>query len=336
MFEKYASKHLVVTCGILLCVSVLACLALRLGAVLLITLALLAVADKVKHLLIRQTNWSVRCIALVCVLVALLMLAAFICLASMMVHFIANHGQAFLPEFFEQLRKAARSTSIEALRPLAEIGDAQLIDYARKWAMGQLSLWMSVTGNSLRFLGHIFFAGLIAISAIMITPSPRKNPGGLADGLAYEGNRFLKCFSHLLTAQLYVALWNTTCTVMYVFVVLPALGINIPLREALVVTTFVMSFIPALGNILANTVMVVLCLQYPPWVLVLSMIYLIAIHKMEYLINAKILSSAYQACVAELLICIVVGETLFGLTGLILTPVLYLYLKDFLDRQGVL
>ena len=312
-------------------------LTLKLGDALLTSLALLAVSAKIRHALQTRTRLPNRWIVFVCVTVALLMLCAFISLGSVIVQFVANKGQAYLPEFFEQLRKAARSTSIEALKPLADIGDAQLFEYLRKWAMGQLSLWMSVTGNSLKFLVHVFFAGLIAISTIMIGINPASPlSAGLSGGLRTEGRHFLTCFSHLLTAQLYVALWNTTFTVIYVFGVLPLLGIDLPLREGLVVATFLMSFIPALGNVLANSLMMVLCLQFPPWVLVLSLVYLIGIHKMEYLINARILSSAYQATVAELLICIVAGETMFGLPGLILMPVIYLFGKNLLSRIGYL
>ena len=265
------------------------------------------------------------------------MLCVFVLGASGIVQFIANKGQAVLPEFFEQLRRAARNTSIEMLKPLAEIGDAQFFNYMRKWAIGQFSLWMTVTGNSLKFIVHVLFAGLIGISVIMIGMSPSKpNSDGLSGGVRTEGHQFLDCFSHLLTAQLYVAIWNTTFTLLYTFGLLPALGVELPLRETMVIATFLLSFIPALGNVLANSVMVVLCLQFPLWVLALSLTYLIVVHKVEYLINARVLSNAYKATVAELLVCILLGETMFGLPGLIVLPVVYLYSKDVLDRLKLL
>jgi len=309
-------------------------LSLKLGPALLTTLALVAVTLKLQFWLMRS-RVNQKALPLICAGFTLLLLLSAIGMGSSVVQFIALKAQLMLPDFLEQLRLAARQSSFEILHAYGDMDNAEVVDAITDWAGNQGAFWMAMTGSGLKVVTQVFFAGLISVSLVLRITTVETQASGLSHGLRSEGSRFLDCFSHLLTAQLYVALWNTTVTLLYVFVVLPMLGVALPLREALVVATFFLSFIPALGNVIANCLMMVLCLQFPPWVLGLSLVYLISVHKMEYLINARILSSAYQASVAELLACIVFGETLFGLPGLILMPVTYLYVKDVLKRENI-
>lgn len=327
-------SRLTLTSGSLVLAGVLLCLTLKLGPALLSTLALITIGLKLQQLLAR-TRLHRLLISWTCAGILLGILTGAVALGSSIIQFVATQAQVLLPDFLDQLRLVARRSSIEALRTLGDLDNREVMAHVREWASGQAALWMAMTGGSLKFLAQVFFAGLISISLIVRSADTVHISQGLSGGLVREGQRFLNCFSTLLLAQLYVSLWNTMCTVVYVYALLPALGIELPLREALVVATFLLSFIPALGNVLANSMTVVLCLQFPPWVLVLSLVYLISVHKMEYLINARVLSNAYHASVAELLVCIVLGETLFGLPGLIILPVTYLYLKDILKRERI-
>jgi predicted PurR-regulated permease PerM len=327
-------SRLTLTSGALVISGILLCLTLKLGPALLSTLALITIGLKLQGLLAR-TPLHRLLISWLCAAVLLLLLTGAVALGSTTIQFVATKAQLMLPDFLEQLRGVARRSSIEALRSLGDLDNQEMVEHIKQWAAGQASLWMAMTGGSLKFMAQVFFAGLISVSLIVRGADTIHVRPGLSGGLIREGERFLDCFSTLLTAQLYVSLWNTSVTAIYIYIVLPLLGVDLPLREAVLLATLLLSFIPALGNVLANSLMVVLCLQFPPWVLVLSLIYLISVHKMEYLINARVLSSAYQASVAELLVCIVLGETLFGLPGLIILPVTYLYLKDVLKREHI-
>ncbi len=333
-YNAALNSKIVLLCASLVLGALLLSLSLKLGPALLTTLALVAVTLKLQFWLLRS-RVNQKAIPLICAGFTLLLLLAVIGMGSSVVQFIALKAQQMLPDFLEQLRLAARQSSFEILHPYGDMDNAEVVDAITDWAGNQAAFWMAMTGSGLKVVTQVFFAGLISVSLVVRITTTETQASGLSHGLRSEGNRFLDCFSHLLTAQLYVALWNTTVTLLYVFVILPMLGVVLPLREALVVATFFLSFIPALGNVIANCLMMVLCLQFPPWVLGLSLVYLICVHKMEYLINARILSSAYQASVAELLACIVFGETLFGLPGLILMPVTYLYVKDVLKRENI-
>jgi predicted PurR-regulated permease PerM len=328
------NSKIVLLCAGLVLGALLLSLSLKLGPALLTTLALVAVTLKLQAWLLRS-RINQKTVPILCASFTLLLLLAVVGMGSSVVQFIALKAQQMLPDFLEQLRLAARQSSFEMLHSYGEMDNAEVVDAVTEWAGNQAAFWMAMTGSGLKVVTQVFFAGLISVSLVVRITSSETHNSGLSYGLRSEGNRFLDCFSHLLTAQLYVALWNTSVTLLYVFILLPLLNVELPLREALVVATFLLSFIPALGNVMANCLMMVLCLQYPPWVLGLSLVYLVSVHKMEYLINARILSSAYQASVAELLACIVFGESLFGLPGLILMPVTYLYIKDVLKRERI-
>lgn len=138
-----------------------------------------------------------------------------------------------------------------------------------------------------------------------------------------------------MTAQMYVALWNAFCTSIFLYAVLPLLGVELSFREALVVFTLFASLIPALGNIVANSVMAFLCLPHGAPIMVLAVVFLFVVHKAEYIINARIIGKNVRATVPEMLMAILIGECLFGLPGLMLGPVSYAYLKMYLIKQDL-
>lgn len=146
-------------------------------------------------------------------------------------------------------------------------------------------------------------------------------------------HEYSECFAQLMTAQMYVALWNAFCTGIFLYAILPIMGVELSFREALIVFTLFISLIPALGNIVANSVMAFLCLPHGAAIVLLAVVFLFLIHKAEYIINARIIGKNVKATVPEMLMAILIGECLFGLPGLILGPVSYAYLKMYLIKQ---
>ena len=67
-------------------------------------------------------------------------------------------------------------------------------------------------------------------------------------------------------------------------------------------------------------------------VAVFSLIFLVVIHKMEYYINAKIVGSKIKTSIWELLIAMIIMETLFGLIGVAVAPIIYGYIKEELKQ----
>ncbi len=66
----------------------------------------------------------------------------------------------------------------------------------------------------------------------------------------------------------------------------------------------------------------------------LSLGYLVAIHKLEYLLNAHIVGTSIRTKAYELLAVMLVFEAMFGLAGLVMAPILYAYAKAEMRAVG--
>jgi len=98
--------------------------------------------------------------------------------------------------------------------------------------------------------------------------------------------------------------------------------------------TAVASLIPAAGNVMANTLILVLTIRFGVFVALGSVVYLFVIHKLEYFINGFIIGRNVRASVPEMLIAIILGEVMFGLPGLITAPVTYAFVKMHWQKWG--
>ena len=135
--------------------------------------------------------------------------------------------------------------------------------------------------------------------------------------------------SHHGRAHLAIAtLVNTTLTATYLLLILPIAGVHLPLTKTLVLITFVAGLLPVLGNLISNTVIVVISLGVSPEIAAASLTFLVLVHKLEYFLNAHIIGSSVNASIWEMLLAMITLESLFGLPGLVAAPVLYAYLKQ--------
>ena len=105
--------------------------------------------------------------------------------------------------------------------------------------------------------------------------------------------------------------------------------------KTLVLLTFVAGLLPVLGNLISNTVIVVISLGVSPQVAASSLLFLVLVHKLEYLLNAHIIGRSVNASIWEMLLAMITLESLFGLPGLVAAPVLYAYLKQELLAAGL-
>jgi predicted PurR-regulated permease PerM len=194
-------------------------------------------------------------------------------------------------------------------------------------------------GASFFLFLQFVFALILGVSAALLVPSftstpVQQQPKPLAHAWLNALEGYVRCFTLLMGAQVYVSIWNTFCTAIFVYGILPAFDVVLPFRELLLIFTAVASLIPAAGNIMANTLILVLTIRYGVFVAVGSVVYLFVIHKLEYFVNGYIIGRNVRASVPEMLIAIVLGEVAFGLPGLITAPVTYAFLKMHWRRWG--
>lgn len=139
----------------------------------------------------------------------------------------------------------------------------------------------------------------------------------------------------MVFAQVRISALNTLLTAIYLVVVLPLFGVHLPLTKTMILITFLVGLLPVIGNLISNTVIVVISLSYSLPVAVGSLAFLVIIHKLEYFINARIVGTQIEASAWELLLAIVVMEAAFGLAGVIAAPVFYAYLKSELTSRNL-
>ncbi|WP_336795452.1 AI-2E family transporter [Erwinia aphidicola] len=134
-------------------------------------------------------------------------------------------------------------------------------------------------------------------------------------------------FHNVVFAQIKVSLVNTVLTCGFLFGILPLFGLHFPFAKTVVVLTFIAGLLPIIGNLISNTVIVLIGLSISLEAALIALIYLILIHKLEYFINARIFGSRISAKTWEILLAMLVFESAFGLAGVVAAPVYYAYLK---------
>ena len=143
-------------------------------------------------------------------------------------------------------------------------------------------------------------------------------------------------FRRVVFAQVRISLINTFFTAVYLFLVLPAFGVELPLRKSLIAVTFVAGLFPVLGNLISNSVIVIVGLSHSFGVALASLAFLIVIHKLEYFLNAQIIGKRIGSHTWELLVAMLVMEAAFGIGGVIAAPIYYAFIKDELVREGLI
>ncbi|MGA7181192.1 MAG: AI-2E family transporter [Thiobacillaceae bacterium] len=151
--------------------------------------------------------------------------------------------------------------------------------------------------------------------------------GPLAHAMTERVNRLGMSFRRVVFAQVRISALNAILTAIYLYAVLPSFGVHLPFVKTMVALTFIAGLLPVLGNLISNTVIVVISLSQGIYVAAASLGFLIFIHKLEYFVNARIIGGQIKAHAWELLIAMLAMESAFGIRGVIAAPVFYAYIK---------
>lgn len=206
------------------------------------------------------------------------------------------------------------------------------------------SAWLRANASHLNVLGReiglsvvhliigMVIGGLVAVGAHGKTATP----GPLAAELTQRVDHLSGAFYNVVFSQIRISALNTLLTSIYLTVVLPATGVHLPLIKTMILVTFVAGLLPILGNLISNTVIVLVALGVSLSAAVESLIFLVVIHKLEYFINARIIGGQIRARAWEILIAMLVGEAAFGIAGVIAAPIYYAYLKEELQARKLI
>jgi predicted PurR-regulated permease PerM len=254
------------------------------------------------------------------------------------VAFVRNSGES-VPQLMErmaQIIEDARAILPEALRGYIPDDAASIRATIAEWLRSNADS-LQVAGRGIgRSLAHILLGMVIGalLSMQRAATHPEREP--LTDQIARHASRLAAAFQRVVFAQFWISLINTFFTWLYLDVALRLFGYDLPLVKILVALTFVVGLLPIIGNLISNTAIVIVCLSQGVPLAIVSLIYLVVIHKLEYFLNARIIGSHINARAWELLIAMLFMEAAFGITGLIAAPIFYAYFKEELREKGLI
>jgi predicted PurR-regulated permease PerM len=206
-----------------------------------------------------------------------------------------------------------------------------------------LASWLRAHAQELRLAGaeagrafaHILIGMVIGAMVSLRETAPVQAQLPLARALSERTARLGLAFRRVVFAQVRIAALNALFTAIYLMLVLPALGVHLPLTKTLIAVTFIFGLLPIIGNLLSNAAIVIVSLAASPQIALVSLVYLVVIHKLEYFLNAKIIGSKIGAHAWELLLAMVTMEAAFGLAGVVAAPIYYAYVKYELKARGL-
>ena len=254
------------------------------------------------------------------------------------INFLRN-GSDSLPALLQKLADV-----IEASRVKLPQWSLEYIPADADELRSTITQWLRAHSGSLPLAGttlakitaHILIGMVVGALLALEAPVPLESRRPMSRAIAESAGRMGDAFRRVVFAQAWIASINTVFTALYLAVLLPLLDIHLPLVKTMIAVTFLAGLMPILGNLISNTVIVLVSLSVSVNIAIGSLVFLISIHKLEYFLNARIIGSHIRSQAWELLIAMVVMEALFGIAGLIAAPIFYAFAKDSLAEKGLI
>ncbi|MDB5974068.1 MAG: family transporter [Nevskia sp.] len=291
-------------------------------------------ADRFKLSSISRNNAKLVAVALLTGTVVLALTLLIIGAASAL-----RHGNDSLPALLQKLAEILDSSRQRLPASLNDYLPTDA-DELREKLTGWLRAHSGAVGGAGVIAGRVFAHILIgmvigALLALRGDSGKLAERGPLAAAIAEQGAKLSEAFRRVVFAQAWIAGINAVFTAIYLMVILPLCGIHLPLTKTMVTLTLFAGLVPIVGNLISNSVIVIVSLSSSLPVAVASLAFLIGVHKLEYFLNARIIGSHIRAKAWELLVAMVLMEATFGIPGVIAAPIFYAYFKNQLAEKGL-
>jgi predicted PurR-regulated permease PerM len=89
------------------------------------------------------------------------------------------------------------------------------------------------------------------------------------------------------------------------------------------------------GNIVSNAVLVILSLGVSGSVAIASAIFVIATSKLQYVLTSRMVGGEIDSQAWEILFAIIIGEAAFGISGVVMAPIVYAFIKRELRERAL-
>ena len=172
-------------------------------------------------------------------------------------------------------------------------------------------------------------AGCVVAISLFLNPQFQTGPPGPLNNVYVKGcaaisRRFVVLYQSFVTimgAQIVISAINTVLTAIFI------LAVHLPYAVVVIGVSFLSGLVPVIGNLISNTIIVGIGFTISPKMAFIALLFLVAIHKLEYFLNSKIIGWRIQNPLWLTLLGLIVGERLLGLAGLVLAPVILYYIK---------
>lgn len=232
----------------------------------------------------------------------------------------------------ESLRQTLPEQIAEALPTTIEDLRQHLVSL-----MGAHARKLSIVGlEGIKFLAHIILGMVVGGMAAVHHFNEHEKVSPFIGAMRARLGNLSVAFDKVVFAQVKISGLNAALTALYLLVALPLFGVQLPMATMLVLLTFAVGMLPVVGNLVSNSVIVVIGLGFSLGVGVASLLFLVLIHKAEYFMNARIVGHEVQATAWELLSAMLLLEAVFGIAGLVAAPVVYAWLKAEVKVQGMI
>jgi len=271
-------------------------------------------------------------------LVVLVVVAAVAAAVVGIVVFMSSEGGSFsaLLAKMAEIVDTSRSTLPPWLADWLPRDAEALREHASRWLREHAAELQVIGKETGRILAHVLIGMVVGALVSVRASTDETLTRPLAAALATRISRLGEAFRRIVFAQVRISALNTVFTALYLTVALPLFGAHLPLTKTMVVVTFIAGLLPVVGNLISNTVIFIVSLAHSPVVAGASLVYLVLIHKLEYLLNARIVGAQINARAWELLTAMLMMESAFGLAGLVAAPICYAWLKDELSSRHLI
>jgi predicted PurR-regulated permease PerM len=284
--------------------------------------------------LVRRRTGKIIVVALLAIIVIVAIGAAILGLISLLSSGSENLS-VLLQKMAEVIETARSRLPAWALSSLPE-EPAELKAAAAAWLREHAGQLRSIGQDVWRTLIHILFGMVIGGMIAVSREAGAVEHGPLVHTLTDRARLLGAAFRSVVFAQVRISALNTALTALYLLVIVPWMGVQLPLTKTMIAVTFIAGLLPVIGNLISNMVIVLVSLSVSPLLAVSSLLFLVVIHKLEYFVNARVMGGQIHARAWELLLAMLVMDAVFGISGLIAAPIYYAYLKNELSAQNVI
>jgi len=152
-------------------------------------------------------------------------------------------------------------------------------------------------------------------------PRPPNLFTAITDEIKIRFRLFYQSFETVMGAQIRISAINTLLTGIFV------LAVSLRFKAFVIGLTFLCGLLPIVGNLISNSIIVGIAFTISPRVAIAALLFLVALHKLEYFLNSKIIGNRIKNPVWLTLLALIIGERFMGIPGMILAPVVLNYIK---------